>query len=102
MGETRTDQLSFRIDRDVMDRLDKASIVEDLKRADLARKIFAWAFRAYESAGSLHALRSVLSSHLQQHNPPVNMDDRVTAVLTELERHERPPAKKRKSGSHRA
>lgn len=58
MGETRTDQLSFRVDRDLLERLDEACSVEDLKRADLARKIFAWAFGEFERAGSLHALRT--------------------------------------------
>jgi hypothetical protein len=57
MGETRTDQLSFRVDQTLMNRLDKAAVTEDLKRADLARKIFAWAWKQYEQAGSLHALR---------------------------------------------
>ncbi len=50
-------QISFRVDSELGKKIDKAAKIEELKIADLVRKIFSHAWKRYERAGSLHTLR---------------------------------------------
>jgi hypothetical protein len=58
MGETKSKQVSFRVRDELSAHIQDAAVREDLKTADLVRKIFSWAFDKYQEAGSLHALRA--------------------------------------------
>ncbi len=55
--QTKSKRLSFRVDVRMRNRLRKAAKAEDLKTADLARKLMRWGILQYERVGSLHALR---------------------------------------------
>jgi hypothetical protein len=57
--ETKSEQISFKVDEKMRSRLRDAAIAEDLKTADFTRKIARWGIEQYERAGSLHALRQM-------------------------------------------
>jgi len=54
-----TRQLSFRIEEELYAKVQEAATgkTEDLALADFARKLFEIAFKRYQEAGSLYALR---------------------------------------------
>jgi hypothetical protein len=52
-------QLSFRVDAAFATRVDAAADDEDLAPADFIRKLAKWALSAYDTIGSLHALRAM-------------------------------------------
>jgi hypothetical protein len=56
-----TRQISFRADPELAGKVEAAAAFEELALADFVRKIFRFAFKEYETAGSLHALRAARS-----------------------------------------
>lgn len=55
-------QISFRVEGELAKKIEEAATFEELRTADFVRKVFKFAFREYETAGSLHALRSAEES----------------------------------------
>lgn len=57
MAKGRSQQISFRADDELASKIQAASKVEEIPVADFVRKIFRFAFKEYQTAGSLYALR---------------------------------------------
>jgi hypothetical protein len=57
MARGKSRQISFREKEDLAAKVLEAAKVEDLDLADFVRKIFRFAFKEYQTAGSLYALR---------------------------------------------
>lgn len=57
MARGKSRQISFREKEELAAKVQAAAKVEDLSDADFVRKLFRIAFKEYETAGSLYALR---------------------------------------------
>ncbi|HEX4381205.1 MAG TPA: hypothetical protein VH022_14280 [Candidatus Acidoferrum sp.] len=90
MGSSKEKQVSFRVEDDLSDRIDRAAEVEDLKRADFVRKIFVMGFERYARAQSLHQFRV----DMQVETPSI---EKQVAEEQGLVRHAR-KGKQRKAG----
>ena len=58
MARGKSRQISFREKEDLAAKVQAAAKIEDLDLADFVRKIFRFAFKEYQTAGSLYALRA--------------------------------------------
>jgi hypothetical protein len=58
MPRGKSRQISFREKEELAARIYEAAQHEDLELADFVRKVFRYAFKEYQVAGSLYALRA--------------------------------------------